>query len=47
MTTPGAEILSHLDVNGRTIAVRRLPGQVPGVMWLGGFKSDMMGSKAQ
>ncbi|MFG1422661.1 alpha/beta hydrolase [Roseixanthobacter liquoris] len=47
MTTPGAEILSHLDVNGRAIAVRRLPGQVPGVMWLGGFKSDMMGSKAQ
>ncbi|MFG1427291.1 alpha/beta hydrolase [Roseixanthobacter glucoisosaccharinicivorans] len=47
MSTPGAEILSHLDVNGRAIAVRRLPGQVPGVMWLGGFKSDMMGSKAQ
>ncbi|MFG1398873.1 alpha/beta hydrolase [Roseixanthobacter pseudopolyaromaticivorans] len=47
MSTPGAEILTHLDVNGRAIAVRRLPGQVPGVMWLGGFKSDMMGSKAQ
>ncbi|MEP9367553.1 alpha/beta fold hydrolase [Xanthobacter sp. VNH20] len=47
MSTPGAETLTHLDVNGRAIAVRRLPGQVPGVIWLGGFKSDMMGSKAQ
>ncbi|MFG1461655.1 alpha/beta fold hydrolase [Xanthobacter sp. DSM 24535] len=47
MTTPGAEILTHLDVNGRAIAVRRIPGQAPGVLWLGGFKSDMMGSKAQ
>ena len=45
--TPGAETLSHLDVDGRSIAVRACPGQSPGVMWLGGFKSDMQGSKAE
>lgn len=47
MTTPGPETLTHLDVSGRAIAVRAIPGQGPGVMWLGGFKSDMMGGKAQ
>ncbi len=47
MTVPGAETLSHLDVSGRSIAVRAIPGQSPGVVWLGGFKSDMMGGKAQ
>jgi pimeloyl-ACP methyl ester carboxylesterase len=35
----------------RRIAVRRQagqpPGHVPGVVWLGGFKSDMKGTKAQ
>ncbi len=45
--SPGIETLSHLDVSGRTIAVRTLPGRGPGVVWLGGFKSDMMGGKAQ
>lgn len=45
--TPGAETLSHIDVAGRSIAIRAIPGQEPGVMWLGGFKSDMMGGKAQ
>lgn len=47
MTNPGAETLSFLDVSGRSIAVRAMAGRGPGVMWLGGFKSDMMGSKAQ
>lgn len=47
MTVPGAETLTHLDVSGRAIAVRAIPGQAPGVFWLGGFKSDMMGGKAQ
>ncbi|MEW6123363.1 MAG: alpha/beta hydrolase [Pseudomonadota bacterium] len=47
MTVPGAETLTHLDVSGRSIAVRAIPGQGPGVFWLGGFKSDMMGGKAQ
>jgi pimeloyl-ACP methyl ester carboxylesterase len=31
----------------RRIAVRRSPGSAPGLVWLGGFKSDMKGTKAQ
>ncbi len=31
----------------RTIAVRHRAGQSPGLFWLGGFKSDMKGTKAQ
>jgi pimeloyl-ACP methyl ester carboxylesterase len=31
----------------RTIAVRALAGASPGLFWLGGFKSDMKGTKAQ
>lgn len=30
----------------RRIAVRRLEGSSPGLLWLGGFKSDMKGTKA-
>ena len=30
----------------RTIAVARRPGSAPGLFWLGGFRSDMAGSKA-
>ncbi len=30
----------------REIAVHHTPGRAPGVVWLGGFKSDMSGSKA-
>jgi pimeloyl-ACP methyl ester carboxylesterase len=30
----------------RAIAVRRRNGKTPGLMWLGGFKSDMGGTKA-
>ncbi len=33
--------------DGREIAVLNRPGAAPGVFWLGGFKSDMEGSKAQ
>src|SRR5882762_4170501 len=32
---------------GRPIAVRQRPGGAPGLFWLGGFKSDMQGTKAQ
>jgi pimeloyl-ACP methyl ester carboxylesterase len=32
---------------GRSIAVRSRAGGSPGLFWLGGFKSDMQGSKAQ
>jgi pimeloyl-ACP methyl ester carboxylesterase len=42
--------LQFLDVGtgaaGRRIAVRARPGAGPGVFWLGGFKSDMKGTKA-
>jgi len=31
---------------GRKIAVRRRSGEMPGLLWLGGFKSDMGGTKA-
>ncbi|HEV7277728.1 MAG TPA: alpha/beta hydrolase [Devosiaceae bacterium] len=31
---------------GREIAVRRRSGQAPGLFWLGGYRSDMVGSKA-
>jgi len=38
---------SHfLDVDGAKIAVRRRPGSSPGVVWLGGFRSEMAGTKA-
>ncbi|MFG1479941.1 alpha/beta hydrolase [Xanthobacter sp. V4C-4] len=42
-----AETAFRLDVNGRDIAVRALAGSAPGVLWLGGFKSDMTGTKAE
>src|SRR3954447_20249108 len=32
---------------GRLIAVRTDPGASPGLFWLGGFKSDMKGTKAE
>ncbi|HTV67974.1 MAG TPA: alpha/beta hydrolase [Rhizobiaceae bacterium] len=36
-----------LDVDGTRIAYRRQAGRSPGVVWLGGFKSDMIGTKAE
>lgn len=36
-----------LDVNGTAIAFRRLAGSEPGLVWLGGYRSDMLGTKAQ
>jgi pimeloyl-ACP methyl ester carboxylesterase len=38
-------ILTRVD--GATIAYHRLPGRSPGVVFLGGFMSDMTGSKAR
>jgi pimeloyl-ACP methyl ester carboxylesterase len=32
--------------SARQIAVRKRAGSAPGVLWLGGFKSDMQGTKA-
>ena len=31
----------------RSIAIRERPGTAPGLFWLGGFKSDMLGTKAE
>lgn len=36
-----------LDVDGVPIAWRRIAGKTPGVVWLGGYKSDMLGTKAE
>jgi pimeloyl-ACP methyl ester carboxylesterase len=36
-----------LSVSGISIAVRRVAGAVPGVVWLGGYRSDMLGTKAE
>ncbi len=34
-------------VNGTEIAVRARSGKVPGLVWLGGYRSDMIGTKAE
>jgi pimeloyl-ACP methyl ester carboxylesterase len=34
-------------VSARSIAIRARPGGAPGLFWLGGFKSDMKGTKAE
>jgi pimeloyl-ACP methyl ester carboxylesterase len=36
-----------ITVDNRHIAVRRRRGELPGVVWLGGFRSDMRGTKAE
>jgi pimeloyl-ACP methyl ester carboxylesterase len=45
------ECLKSLTVGtgqtARPIAIRQRPGRAPGLLWLGGFKSDMKGIKAQ
>jgi pimeloyl-ACP methyl ester carboxylesterase len=42
--------LAHIDVGSdaaaRSIAVRARAGSAPGLLWLGGFNSDMKGTKA-
>ncbi|MBB6410170.1 alpha/beta hydrolase [Mesorhizobium sangaii] len=38
---------TFLDVDGTSIAVRHAKGAAPGIVWLGGYKSDMLGTKAQ
>ncbi len=42
------ETLKFIEVgaDARAIAVRAAPGAAPGLLWLGGFKSDMQGTKA-
>lgn len=40
------EQLEHLTANGRRLALRITPGANPAVIWLGGFRSDMLSTKA-
>ncbi len=39
--------VSYLNRNGERIAYRKRHGKGPGVVWLGGFRSDMDGTKAE
>ncbi|MFN3765566.1 MAG: alpha/beta hydrolase [Aliihoeflea sp.] len=36
-----------LEVDGIDIAYRRRAGRAPGIVWLGGYRSDMLGTKAE
>jgi pimeloyl-ACP methyl ester carboxylesterase len=36
-----------IDVSGIRIAVRHVSGGIPGLVWLGGYRSDMLGTKAE
>ncbi|WP_274423508.1 alpha/beta hydrolase [Chelativorans sp. YIM 93263] len=36
----------RIEVNGNAIAVRHRAGRAPGLVWLGGYRSDMSGTKA-
>jgi len=40
-------ILATVEAGGETIAVRRREGSNPGLFWLGGYRSDMRGTKAE
>ena len=44
MATDQSGTIEH---EGKRIAWRRRPGRSPGVVWLGGYRSDMQGTKAQ
>ena len=47
MTQPNAKYLEvGTPADERRIAVRHLPGNEPGLVWLGGYRSDMLGTKA-
>src|ERR1700746_1380299 len=48
MTDNGLKLLAVGEgADRRAIAVRRHEGATPGLFWLGGYKSDMRGTKAQ
>ncbi|MER8486834.1 alpha/beta hydrolase [Mesorhizobium australicum] len=46
-TPPSSLAPVFLDVDGSDIAVRHSDGSTPGIVWLGGYKSDMLGTKAE
>lgn len=37
----------HIEVDGVKIAVRARKGKNPGLVWLGGYRSDMIGTKVE
>jgi pimeloyl-ACP methyl ester carboxylesterase len=37
----------RIEVTGASIAVRHREGKAPGLVWLGGYRSDMIGTKAE
>ena len=41
------DALQYFDVDGRPIAVLHREGASPGLVWLGGFRSEMRGTKAE
>src|SRR5919109_60312 len=41
------DISETIEIGGVPIAVRRREGRAPGIMWLGGYRSDMTGTKAE
>src|SRR5579862_3421947 len=45
-TVHNADAASLTRPGGATIAYHRLPGAAPGIVFLGGFRSDMTGNKA-
>ena len=48
MNTPGSPPPEFITTaQGRRLAYHRLPGKAPGVLFCGGFMSDMSGTKAQ
>ncbi|TDQ20058.1 pimeloyl-ACP methyl ester carboxylesterase [Phyllobacterium brassicacearum] len=36
-----------IEVDGTSIALRHRAGRGPGIVWLGGYRSDMLGTKAE
>jgi pimeloyl-ACP methyl ester carboxylesterase len=42
-----AERRDRIEVDGAEIAVRHRSGRSPGIVWLGGYRSDMAGTKAE
>ena len=47
MSTEAAAEATSITVEGDRIAVRRRQGAAPGAVWLGGYLSDMAGTKAE
>ncbi len=41
------EIAAGIEIDGVRIAVRHRDGATPGIVWLGGYRSDMRGTKAE